>query len=58
MQDAMAEQDGRKVVKEEFKLILPDGLHRCSAVRQRKKENEREWNELFLRIFKLLSCNS
>lgn len=45
MEDAIAEQLGRNVVKEGFKLIILDGCDRYGAVRQGKAEDGHEWTD-------------
>lgn len=52
-EDAIREEDGRKVAKRGFKLILLDMRHSCSAVEQLKAEDGRKRTKSLLHTSKV-----
>lgn len=54
MEHPVSVQDGRKVVKEGFKMILLDGRNCCGSVHQLKVEGGHEWTERLLRVTEVL----
>lgn len=54
MQDAISTEEGEKVGKECFKLILLDGCTRFRTARQLNEEGEHEWAERLLSVIEVI----